>query len=98
MKPLDATRALDETVVIALGSDLAGAYPTVEALLGRRRSPPCHRVGVTVLARSSWWRFRPRGPIPPSPAFLNGVVLVETQLSAPALLAALADLEQDFGT
>jgi 2-amino-4-hydroxy-6-hydroxymethyldihydropteridine diphosphokinase len=95
VEPLDATEAQDGAVIIALGSNMAGGYPSIQALLEAAiaRLPAA---GVNVLARSSWWRSA-AWPDPGQPAFLNGVALVDTRLSPPALLAALANLERAFG-
>jgi 2-amino-4-hydroxy-6-hydroxymethyldihydropteridine diphosphokinase len=86
---------LDQAVVIALGSNLAGAHRSPKALLEAAiaRLP---RAGMEVLARSPWWRSA-AWPDPAGPAFVNGVALVETDLSPPALLAALAAVEREFG-
>ena len=52
--------------------------------------------GVTVIRRSRWYSS---APVPPSeqPYFVNGVVQVETRLSAEALLRCLHDIERVFG-
>jgi 2-amino-4-hydroxy-6-hydroxymethyldihydropteridine diphosphokinase len=56
--------------------------------------------GVTVVAVSTLVEtvaIRPDGPDDTHPNYLNGVALVDTTLSAPALLAVLHDIENDFG-
>lgn len=95
MEPLDSSEALDAAVVIALGSNLAGDFPSTEALL-EAAVMELPTAGVKVLARSSWWRSA-AWPDPREPAYLNGVILVATGLSPPALMAALADVERSFG-
>ena len=52
--------------------------------------------GVTVIRRSPWYSS---APVPPSeqPHFVNGVLQVQTMLSAEALLRALHDVERVFG-
>ena len=52
--------------------------------------------GVTVIRRSRWYSS---APVPPSdqPDYVNGVLQVETELSAQALLGALHDVERVFG-
>jgi 2-amino-4-hydroxy-6-hydroxymethyldihydropteridine diphosphokinase len=52
--------------------------------------------GVTVLARSRWYRSQ---PVPPSdqPWFVNAVASVATGLSPAALLAGLHEIEARFG-
>ena len=54
------------------------------------------RKGISVLARSGWYRSE---PIPPSsqPWFVNAVVSVATELGASELLAKLQTLETRFG-
>ena len=48
------------------------------------------------MARSSWWRSQ-AWPDPTDPPFLNGVVLVRTELEPHALMAALGRIEDAFG-
>jgi len=52
--------------------------------------------GIQVVSRSSWWSSL-AWPDPSDPPFLNGVTLVETQLQPPALMGALARIEDAFG-
>lgn len=77
-------------VAIALGSNLGAREAhlafAVEALGGILRG----------LRRSGWRETAPHG-VAPQPAFLNGVVVGETALSARALLAALLDIEAARG-
>ena len=49
-----------------------------------------------MVARSSWWRSA-AWPDPSDPAFLNGVVIVRTELDPHALMAALGRIEEVFG-
>jgi len=85
----------DESVVIALGGNLAGEYGSCEALL--EAALACFSDhGLTVLARSGWWRSA-AWPDPSAPAFTNGVALVETALSPAETLAALHAIERAFG-
>lgn len=82
-------------MVVALGCSLPGSYPSressleaaVEALAGE---------GLAVVARSGWWTSA-AWPDPTAPAYLNGVALVETALSADETLAALHRIEARFG-
>ncbi len=84
-----------ESSVVALGGNLAGPYGSCEALLEAALAAfPAH--GLTVTARSGWWRSA-AWPDPSAPAFVNGVVLVETALTPAETLAALHALERDFG-
>ncbi len=88
---IEIKHGLEEAVVVALGSNLAGAYPSTEALLEACLAA-FPKIGLRVVKRSSWWRS---AAWPPSdhPEYLNGVALVETKLDAGALLASLLDLE-----
>lgn len=52
--------------------------------------------GLTVVAWSDWWTSA-AWPDPSAPAYLNGVVLVETRLSAVDCLEALHRIELSFG-
>ncbi|TWB34194.1 2-amino-4-hydroxy-6-hydroxymethyldihydropteridine diphosphokinase [Nitrospirillum viridazoti] len=52
--------------------------------------------GVTVVAVSPWYRSAPV-PMSDQPWYVNGVVRVETDLDAPALLAVLHRVETAFG-
>jgi 2-amino-4-hydroxy-6-hydroxymethyldihydropteridine diphosphokinase len=86
---------LDQAVVVALGCSLAGAYPSRQALLAAAlQALPAE--GLKVRAHSSWWTSA-AWPDPAAPAYLNGVVLVETALPAKAVLAALHRIETRFG-
>jgi 2-amino-4-hydroxy-6-hydroxymethyldihydropteridine diphosphokinase len=85
----------DEAVVLALGGDLAGDYPSLQALLEAALSS-LPRAGMRIVRRSGWWRSA-AWPDPSQPGYLNGVAIVETALSPTALLAAIHALEADFG-
>ncbi len=86
---------LDAAVIVALGCNDKGVWASreqaLEAALGRLRVE-----GVDVTARSSWWRSR-AWPDPADPEFLNGVVIVRTELLPHDLMAALARVEDVFG-
>jgi 2-amino-4-hydroxy-6-hydroxymethyldihydropteridine diphosphokinase len=86
---------LDRAVVIALGSNLPGAYPTSRELLDAALRA-LDGNGLKVTRTSSWWSSKawPEGS---GPDFLNGVALVETALSPPEVLAILQAIEQRFG-
>ncbi len=85
----------DEDVVLALGGDLAGDYPSLQALLEAALSS-FPRAGLRVVRRSGWWRSA-AWPDPSEPAYLNGVVIVETTLSPAEVLARILALEAEFG-
>ena len=86
---------LNDAVIVALGCNDKGAWSScreaLEAALARFRSE-----GIDVLARSSWWSSL-AWPDPNDPPFLNGVVLVRTELDPNALMAALGRIEDAFG-
>jgi 2-amino-4-hydroxy-6-hydroxymethyldihydropteridine diphosphokinase len=81
--------------VVALGSNMAGDYPSREALLeaALTRFP---QAGLPVLARSRWWRSA-AWPDPREPEYRNGVVLVEAKAGPEVMLAALLGIERAFG-
>lgn len=85
----------DEAIVLALGGDLAGDYPSLEALLEAALSS-LPRAGMRLVRRSGWWRSA-AWPDPSQPAYLNGVAIVETRLSPREVLAAIHALEAEFG-
>jgi len=87
--------ASDESIVIALGGNLAGAYGDCEALLEAALAEFA-RHGLTVTARSGWWRSA-AWPDPTLPDYINGVALVETALPPGEVLQALHAIERDFG-
>ncbi|MBX3652798.1 MAG: 2-amino-4-hydroxy-6-hydroxymethyldihydropteridine diphosphokinase, partial [Ramlibacter sp.] len=76
---------------VALGANLGDAQQTVlHAIDALGRTP-----GVRVLRASSLYRT---APVESSgPDYINAVAVVETTLTAPALLAALQALEQAAG-
>jgi len=81
--------------VVALGCSLPGAYPSRQALLEAAVEALASE-DLAVTGRSAWWTSA-AWPDPAAPAYLNGVVLVETGLSAGEVLAALHRLEARFG-
>jgi 2-amino-4-hydroxy-6-hydroxymethyldihydropteridine diphosphokinase len=86
---------LDQAVVVALGCSLPGAYPSRQALLEAAVEALASE-GLAVAGRSSWWTSD-AWPDPTAPAYLNGVVLVETRCSASDVLATLHRIEARFG-
>lgn len=85
----------DDSVVIALGSNDKGVWPScvelLEAAIARFRAE-----GVDVLALSSWWRSA-AWPDPSDPPFVNGVAVVATAHDPHALMATLGRVEEVFG-
>ena len=93
--PGNRCAAADEAIILALGGNLTGDYPSVEALLEAALSGFLW-AGLTVARRSGWWRSA-AWPDPRAPAYLNGVAIVETNLSPSALLTQILALEATFG-
>lgn len=85
---------LDDLVVVALGSNMAGEFTSSEALLeaALARFP---EAGLPVRARSAWWRSA-AWPDPNGPEYRNGVALVEANGPPQAVLEALFSIEQAF--
>jgi 2-amino-4-hydroxy-6-hydroxymethyldihydropteridine diphosphokinase len=86
---------LDEAVIVALGGNLPGGHDSVESLLNAALDA-LDEAGLTVVARSSWWRST-AWPDPADPPYLNGVALVETALGPAEVLKALHAIERHFG-
>lgn len=82
--------------VVAMGANLGDRAETIGAAMVQLGSHD----GVDVVAVSSLVEtvaIRPHGPDDSHPDYLNGVALVDTTLSAPALLAVLHEIEDRFG-
>jgi 2-amino-4-hydroxy-6-hydroxymethyldihydropteridine diphosphokinase len=86
---------LDDAVIVALGANLKGKYPSLQALLEAALGA-LGPEGLSVVQRSSWWRSA-AWPDPTAPAYLNGVAVVETSLPPFEALAALSRIEAAFG-
>ena len=82
-------------MIVALGSNLAGGCPSSRALLETAvaRFPTA---GLNVTRSSRWWRSA-AWPDRTAPDYLNGVVLVETDRSARAVMSTLLAIEAAFG-
>src|SRR5258706_15607857 len=93
--PKGSNLNLDDAVVVALGSNLAGEFASCEALLeaALARFP---RAGLPVIARSSWWRSA-AWPDPTGPEYRNGIALVEPNGPPEVVLEALFSIERAFG-
>ncbi|MDF1630449.1 MAG: 2-amino-4-hydroxy-6-hydroxymethyldihydropteridine diphosphokinase [Alcanivoracaceae bacterium] len=77
---------------IGLGSNLGDSV----ALLSEARIAIDQLAGCCIVAASSLYRSAPVGP-QDQPDYFNAVLLIDTSMSAPALLAALQHLEQQAG-
>jgi 2-amino-4-hydroxy-6-hydroxymethyldihydropteridine diphosphokinase len=89
------TEGLDDSVIVALGSNLQGSYASVQVLLEAALAAFPSR-GLKVVRRSSWWRSA-AWPDPGQPDYLNGVCIVETPSAPIATLAELRNIEALFG-
>ncbi len=85
---------LDEAVIVALGSNLAGGYGSSEALLNAALAR-FEAAGLPVIRRSSWW-LSAAWPDPGEPEYRNGVAIVEAAMGPEAVLEALFNLESAF--
>lgn len=85
---------LDEAVIVALGSNLAGDYGSSEALLEAALARFA-QAGLPVLSRSSWW-VSTAWPDPLQPEYRNGVVLVEAPLGPEQTIQTLFKIEAAF--
>ena len=85
---------LDDSVVVALGSNVCDGYATCEALL-EAALEAFPGAGLPVIARSGWWRSA-AWPDTSAPEYRNGVALVETNAPPEAVLAKLHAIECRF--
>src|ERR1700681_2217431 len=83
-------------ILVGIGSNLAAPRFGSPEDMASAAVAQLPGIGAAVLGRSRWYLSE---PVPPSdqPWYVNGVLLVETRLAAPALLAALLALETRFG-
>jgi 2-amino-4-hydroxy-6-hydroxymethyldihydropteridine diphosphokinase len=94
-KPVANDLVRDEAVIVALGANdkgkrdscLSGLEAAVAAL---------EASGLEIVGQSSWWQSA-AWPDPNDPPFLNGVVVVQTDLPPKALMAELSRIEDELG-
>jgi len=82
--------------VIALGANLGDRAATLSSAAREMGSLP----GTTLIALSSLYEsaaVKPHGVDSDAPAYLNAVAVIDTELSADALLAAVTELEHVHG-
>ena len=84
---------MSTTAYIALGANLGDRRTNIETAIERLRQTP----GVTVTKVSSLLENPAVGGPAESPAFLNGVVEIQTDLPPRALLDRLLAIEQSLG-
>ncbi|MTJ06199.1 MULTISPECIES: 2-amino-4-hydroxy-6-hydroxymethyldihydropteridine diphosphokinase [unclassified Anabaena] len=76
---------------IALGSNIGNSQAILEASLAALAQTS----GITIKAKSRWYRTKAVGPTQPD--YLNGCAVLCVQMSAIALLENLLAIEQQFG-
>jgi 2-amino-4-hydroxy-6-hydroxymethyldihydropteridine diphosphokinase len=77
---------------IALGSNIGESQAILEGALKTLEQTP----GITIKAKSSWYKTAPVGG-PSQPDYLNGAAILQVQLSPEQLLKTLLEIEQEFG-
>ena len=86
---------LADAVIVALGANDKGKFVTCEQAL--EAALLClQREGIEIVSRSSWWQSQ-AWPNPEDPPFLNGVVMVRTDLGPEALMQTLSRIEDEQG-
>lgn len=78
-------------VAIALGSNLGDSLTILESALQILHQTP----GISVQARSPWYRTPAVGP--PQPDYLNGAALLQVSLTPAELMTVLLQTEAKFG-
>jgi 2-amino-4-hydroxy-6-hydroxymethyldihydropteridine diphosphokinase len=86
---------LDETVIVAMGGNLAFEGQGVQAVL-QSAYDRLWKEGLEPVVRSRWWRSA-AWPDPAEPPYLNAVALVRTRLEPPEVMASLRRIEAEFG-
>jgi len=85
----------DSAVIVALGCNDKGVWGScvecLDAVLVHFAAE-----GLKIVAKSRWWASR-AWPNPQDPAFINGVVVVETEDEPEPLMQRLSRIENHFG-
>ncbi|WP_373524665.1 2-amino-4-hydroxy-6-hydroxymethyldihydropteridine diphosphokinase [Nostoc sp.] len=76
---------------LALGSNIGDSRTILEAAIETLAQTP----GIFLETRSSWYRTKALGP--PQPDYLNGCVILQVEILPQQLLAALLEIEEQFG-
>jgi 2-amino-4-hydroxy-6-hydroxymethyldihydropteridine diphosphokinase len=92
---MSAVKIEENAIIVALGSNLTGAYASLEELLDAALDQ-FEAAGLHIVARSTWWKSA-AWPDPTGPEYRNGVVIVETALDPHETLDALRQIERAFG-
>jgi 2-amino-4-hydroxy-6-hydroxymethyldihydropteridine diphosphokinase len=82
--------------IVALGANLPSTYGTPAQTLKAAVRAIADK-GIEVIAASHIWKTAPVPFDPAQPWYHNGVVAVETEMGAHALLRTLLSIENDFG-
>jgi 2-amino-4-hydroxy-6-hydroxymethyldihydropteridine diphosphokinase len=83
-------------IFVGLGSNLSSERYGNPQVICERAIDSLEALNIHVVQRSRWFRTAPV-PVSDQPWFVNGVVAVTTDLDPAALLAALHDIEAEFG-
>lgn len=83
-------------ILIAVGANLPSPYGTPREACAAALNLLQQHGDIRVSACSGWWETAPV-PASDQPWFVNGVAQVETDLSAPDLLARLHHVEAEMG-
>jgi 2-amino-4-hydroxy-6-hydroxymethyldihydropteridine diphosphokinase len=84
-------KGLFPACAIALGSNMGDSQAILEASIQSLADTP----GIFITARSSWYITKAVGP--PQPDYLNGCVILQTDMQPQILLENLLKIEQKFG-
>lgn len=76
---------------IALGSNIGDSLRILEAAIETLAQTP----GISLRAKSSWYKTKPVGP--PQPDYLNGCAILQVEMKPHILLETLLQIEQQFG-
>lgn len=83
-------------IMIGVGANLAGPAHATPLATCRAAIEALADAGAPVLRQSSWYESAPV-PASDQPWFVNGVIVVDSTLTAPALLERLHGIEVQFG-
>jgi 2-amino-4-hydroxy-6-hydroxymethyldihydropteridine diphosphokinase len=76
---------------IALGANLGDTVATLNSAIAVLAQHP----NITLISRSSWYQTAAVGP--PQPDYINGCIVIETELEPQELLTLLLTIEDQFG-
>jgi len=76
---------------IALGANLGDTVATLNSAIAVLAQHP----NITLISRSSWYQTAAVGP--PQPNYINGCIVIETDLEPQELLTLLLTIEDQFG-